>query len=101
MAAMSTLFGKGCCQACGEQQSSRWREYCSRECRMMRAEFEGFCTLQFIATNARWAGGNGLESLDELMTLAVLELPLDEEPLWRLLIEIYESQNLPVGYSAW
>jgi hypothetical protein len=66
---------------------------------MMRAEFEGFCTLGFILNNARWAGGKGLESLNELMELAIRELPRSEERLGTLLIEIYESQNLPVGYS--
>ena len=44
---------------------------------------------------------NGLESLEELMEQAIRELPQSEEPLSRLLIEIYENQNLPVGYSAW
>jgi hypothetical protein len=43
--------------------------------------------------------GKGLESLNELMELAIRELPRSEERLGTLLIEIYESQNLPVGYS--
>jgi hypothetical protein len=68
---------------------------------MMRAEFEGFSTLQFITTNARWAGGTGLESLEELMAKAVRELPQSEKPLARLLIGIYEMQDLRCGYSAW
>ena len=58
---------------------------------MMRAEFEGFCTLQFITTNARWAGGNGCESLEEWLEKAVRELPQGSDLLAQVLIAIVET----------
>lgn len=98
---MSVIFQNGRCLVCGAPIDPRG-EICSRrECRMVRAEFEDFTTLQFILTNVRWAGGSGLESLADLMEQAIRELPLSEERLGTLLIEIYESQSLPAGYSPW
>jgi hypothetical protein len=90
---MNTIFQKGRCQACGGvlPQPRRWKEFCSSECRMMRAEFEGFCALEFITTNARWAGSNGCETVEEMMELAVRRLPESEELLATLLIEILED----------
>lgn len=92
------------CVVCEEplHEARRLHEFCSkRECRMMFAEFVSFIELRFILEGMRAYGGNGLEALHELMEQAIRALPRDEEPLACLLIEIYESQELPTGYSPW
>jgi hypothetical protein len=60
---------------------------------MVMAEFESFCTVRFITTNARWAGGNGCETAEELMAKAVRELPESSDLLGTLLIEIIEEME--------
>jgi hypothetical protein len=57
---------------------------------MIRAEFEDFTALRFILVNARWCGGNGCETGEEWMELAVRKLPESEELLAKLLIDIIE-----------
>jgi hypothetical protein len=47
--------------------------------------------LQFITTNARWAGGNGCESLEEWLEKAVRELPQGSDLLAQVLIAIVET----------
>jgi len=80
------------CSVCG-QMHIRSGATCSRECRMMMAEFEEFSTLQFILENSRWAGAPSQEELRgdyfrERMWEAVERLPISADVLGEMLIEI-------------
>jgi hypothetical protein len=73
--------------------TSKGRARCCQrpECRALVAEIDTIIMLQFILTNMRWAGGEGLETPEELVALAIKQLPIDEGPLAELLIEIIEE----------
>jgi hypothetical protein len=79
------------CIVCEQPHGHRGETCSRRECLMVMAEFESFCTVRFITTNARWAGGNGCETAEELMAKAVRELPESSDLLGTLLIEIIEE----------
>ena len=96
------------CMVCGQSFLARIRKAKScgkREC--MRAHhlrgsrFHDSSMFEFLMLNMRCRGGSGLESTEELMRAAVEKLAIDEGPLADLLIEIYEGQDLPRGYSPW
>jgi hypothetical protein len=58
---------------------------------MVVADIDAIMTLQFLLTNVRWAGGGGLETLEEQMAKAVEQLPVSSDSLAELLIELLEE----------
>jgi hypothetical protein len=87
----ANMLSHGRCVVCEDALYRRGATCTRHACRMMWAEFHAFAVLQFITTNARWAGGNGCETLQEWMERAVRELPQSEDLLGALLIEIIED----------
>jgi hypothetical protein len=68
-------------------------ETCSRECRMMKAEFTEFYTLRLMLSLSRWTGGRSQEQLRvqyyaQQIRDGVRQLPLSSDPLAEALIEI-------------
>lgn len=94
---------KGHCWTCGEpllqlagSAGIQYSHYCSRACRMMWAEFEGFSTLEFITTNSSWPGApTEAEATREYfrsrMWEAVRRLPHSEDILVEVLLELIEE----------
>ena len=92
------------CMVCEQPFSARTRKAKScgkRECIAFMTNFHESSMFEFLMLNMRCRGGSGLESTEELMRAAVEKLAIDEGPLADLLIEIYEGQDLPRGYSPW
>jgi hypothetical protein len=88
------------CKAC-RTPFYRGGRYCSRACRMIWAEFWVFAILTSITLNARWAGGNGCETMEDWMELAVKRLPESEELLGDVLVDIIEYlQDMEVTESG-
>jgi hypothetical protein len=92
------------CMVCEQPFSARTRKAknCGeRECIAFMTDFRESSMVELLLHNMRCRGGSGLESSEELMRAAVENLAIDEGPLADLLIEIYEWQDLPSGYSPW
>ena len=83
------------CSPCG-QMHIRSGETCSRECRMMLAEFEDFSTLRFVLENSRWAGALSEEEmrkqyLRDRLSRGIQRLPHSEDVLAEVLIDLRNS----------
>lgn len=62
------------CWVCGNPyESVKAESRCCRRplCRWIVSDIDGIMVLQFIVTNTRWGGGEGLETMEEMMRLAV------------------------------
>jgi hypothetical protein len=80
------------CEVCGRMHV-RSGATCSRECRMMLAEFTEFYMLEGMLSISRWTGGKSQEQLhreyyDQQMWDAVRRLPQSADALAEALIEI-------------
>jgi hypothetical protein len=83
---------------CGRMHARPGR-YCSRECRMVLAEFWEFCTLRTMLRLSRWTGGKSQKQLQaeyyaQQLRDAVERLSESEDLLGAVLVEILEELDL-------
>jgi hypothetical protein len=102
---MSIIFRRGHCWVCGApllrvvgaSRAVPYARFCSRECLLVKLDWEEDLELRFHWLHSRWSGGPGFkeEPLEEYlrsrMDEAMRRLPHSADVLAEVLIEILES----------